>query len=199
VKSRRLGPAIGDADLDQDIGRRRFRIFDKHVKVPVVIEDAGVDQLVFRLVPAALPARFDQIVVRIGIVRIFVDTMTNAVKSRPLVKRLDEVDEAVKDEPPTFRCYDQTDNTTCQQMRSAWAPGGGQYTTMDYVDKKHVRCFALTQKYRVCGNDDFVKAEIFNGSAFAEAPKDDPRCNAWGDFLTAEYLACEAELPPSKQ
>ena len=47
---------IAYADLDQQVVRRTLSIFDKYIEVPVFIEDAGVEQLVFGLASAALPA-----------------------------------------------------------------------------------------------------------------------------------------------
>ena len=43
-----LGPAIAHADLDQDVFRRILGILHEHVEVAVVIEDAGIQQLILR-------------------------------------------------------------------------------------------------------------------------------------------------------
>ena len=48
----RLGAAVGDRDLDQDVFGRRLGVFDEHVEVAVVVEHAGVEQLVLELVAA---------------------------------------------------------------------------------------------------------------------------------------------------
>jgi hypothetical protein len=37
-----LRPAIVQVDLDQDIGRRRLRVFHEHVKIAIVIEDPSI-------------------------------------------------------------------------------------------------------------------------------------------------------------
>ena len=71
----RLGPPIATADLDQDVGRRRFRVFDEHIEITVIIEDAGIEQFVFPIVAAAPPVRFDQIAVGICVLRIFVEVL----------------------------------------------------------------------------------------------------------------------------
>jgi hypothetical protein len=35
-------PPVAQADLDQDIGRRRLRIFHEHVKITIVAEDRSI-------------------------------------------------------------------------------------------------------------------------------------------------------------
>ena len=51
----RLGAAIVDGDLDQDVLGRRLGVLDEDVEVAVLVEDAGVEQLVLEL--AAAPRR----------------------------------------------------------------------------------------------------------------------------------------------
>ena len=43
VQASGLRPAIGNADLDQDVGRRRFRVFDEHIEISVIVEDTGIE------------------------------------------------------------------------------------------------------------------------------------------------------------
>jgi hypothetical protein len=38
---------VGNADLDQQVVRRRLRVFDEHVKITVLIENLGIEQFVF--------------------------------------------------------------------------------------------------------------------------------------------------------
>ena len=78
----RLRPAVRNADLDEDVGRRGLRIFHKNIKIPIVVEDAGIDQLVFPIVAATLPACFYEIVVGIRILRIFIDTAVRLSSDR---------------------------------------------------------------------------------------------------------------------
>ena len=59
----RFGPAIADADLDQDILRSVLGVLDEHVEVAIVVEDAGIQQFIFRILTAALPIGPDQVVV----------------------------------------------------------------------------------------------------------------------------------------
>src|SRR5690349_13429407 len=49
VKRRRLGSAIGRFDANADIFRRGLRILDDNVEIAIVVEDAGVDQLVLQV------------------------------------------------------------------------------------------------------------------------------------------------------
>jgi hypothetical protein len=46
-----LGPAIVDGDADQDVVRTFLGVLEEHVEVPVVVEDARVEQLVLELLP----------------------------------------------------------------------------------------------------------------------------------------------------
>ena len=52
-----------NGDADEDVFRAFLGIFHEHVKVPVVIEDAGIEQLVFELLPRPSPVRLDQVTV----------------------------------------------------------------------------------------------------------------------------------------
>jgi len=73
VNRRCLWPAIAQTDLDQNVARCRFGVFDKHVEISVFIEDAGVNQLVFRSVAAAPPIGFDEVTIGICILRVFIE------------------------------------------------------------------------------------------------------------------------------
>ena len=75
VHGGRLRPAVPDADPDEDVLRRRLRVFDEHVEVPVVVEDAGVDQLEFGLVARAVGVRGHELVVRIRPLRVLVEVL----------------------------------------------------------------------------------------------------------------------------
>src|SRR5271170_3533382 len=70
-----LGASIADADFNQQIVGRRLRVFNKDVEVAVVVENAGVQQLVFLLVARALAIGLDQVVVRIGAMRVLVEVL----------------------------------------------------------------------------------------------------------------------------
>jgi hypothetical protein len=60
MERRRLGAAIDRFDANKDIVRRRLGVFDKNVEVAVIIEDAGIDQLVFQLVLAVSAIFLDE-------------------------------------------------------------------------------------------------------------------------------------------
>ncbi len=49
MQGSRLGPAIADADFDQEVLGRRLRVLDEDIKVAVVVEDPGVQQFVLLL------------------------------------------------------------------------------------------------------------------------------------------------------
>lgn len=51
-----------------------------------------------------------------------------------------------------------------------------------------------------CGDGKNIGGEIYNGSSWVLAPTSDPRCDHWskGGVLTAEFLVCEAALPPKQ-
>ena len=57
VKFGRLGAAIVDRDLDEDVLRRFLGVLDEHVEVAVLVEDPGIDQLVLELVLSPAPVR----------------------------------------------------------------------------------------------------------------------------------------------
>jgi hypothetical protein len=54
VNRGRFGPAVLDRDLNEDVFRRCLRILDEHIEVAVLIENAGVEQLVLELSAPAL-------------------------------------------------------------------------------------------------------------------------------------------------
>ena len=69
-------------DADEDVVRARLGVLHEHVKIPVIVEDAGIEQLVLELFPRALPVRFDQIPVRILPLRILVEILHIRVGGR---------------------------------------------------------------------------------------------------------------------
>ena len=82
VQGRRVGPAVEDADSNQHVLRRRLRIFDEDVEVAVLVEHAGVEQLVFWLVLAPAAVGCDEVVVREGRLRILVQVLHVRVRRR---------------------------------------------------------------------------------------------------------------------
>ncbi len=66
-------PPVDRGDLHEKIFRPAFGIFHEHVEVPIVIEDAGVQQFVLHLLAASPSVRLDQVVVGKRRLRIFVE------------------------------------------------------------------------------------------------------------------------------
>ena len=75
MKRGRVRPPIADADLDQDVGRPLLGIFDDDVEVAIVLEDAGIEQLVLHVLAATPTVRGDQVVVGVGLLRILVEEL----------------------------------------------------------------------------------------------------------------------------
>ena len=73
VDRRRLGAGIDDADPHQDVLGRGLRVLHVHVEPAVLVEDAGVDELVLRLVDAAAGVGLQQVLVREGGLRVPVE------------------------------------------------------------------------------------------------------------------------------
>jgi hypothetical protein len=70
-----LGPAIVDGDADQDVVRTFLGVLEEHVEVPVVVEDARVEQFVLELLPRPPPIRLHEIPVRELPLRILVEVL----------------------------------------------------------------------------------------------------------------------------
>src|SRR5271154_4467042 len=80
MQERWLRPSIADADFNQQIVRRRLRVFNKNIEVAIVVENAGVQQLVLLFVARALAVGLDQVVVRIGAMRVLVEVLHVGVR-----------------------------------------------------------------------------------------------------------------------
>ena len=77
------GPTVGNIDTDQDIVGAGFGIFDRYIKITVVVEDPGVNQLVFGLVqPRASLIFLHQFFVRKFALRVFVQCFHVRVRRR---------------------------------------------------------------------------------------------------------------------
>ena len=82
VQRRRLRTPVGDGDLDQDVFGRGLRVLHEHVEVAVVVEDAGIEQLVLEVGPAAPLVGRDDVVVGIGRLRVLVEILHVRVRRR---------------------------------------------------------------------------------------------------------------------
>jgi hypothetical protein len=69
------GPPVLRRDSNENIFRSGLRVFDKYVEVAVLVEDAGIYELVLRLTPGALPIGLNQIAVGKRSMRIFIETL----------------------------------------------------------------------------------------------------------------------------
>ena len=77
-----LRPAIRHGDLDQNVVARGLRIFDEHIEVAILVEDAGVDQFELARVAASVPILLDQLLIREGGLRILVQILHVGVRRR---------------------------------------------------------------------------------------------------------------------
>jgi hypothetical protein len=75
VDPRGLGPAVVDRDADQDVFRAFLGVLEEHVEVSVVIEHAGVDQLVLELLPRPAPVRLHEVRVRKLLLRVLEEVL----------------------------------------------------------------------------------------------------------------------------
>jgi hypothetical protein len=82
MQRRRLGAAVDRANADQDIVRASFGVFDKHVEIAVVVEDARVEQLVLRVVLAAAGVLGHQIGIGVDSLRVLVEHPHPRVRGR---------------------------------------------------------------------------------------------------------------------
>ena len=73
MKPRRRGSAIVRGDPDEYVLGIFLGVFDENVEVPVVVEDAGVQELVLKLGAAAAAVRVDQLAVGVGRLRVLVE------------------------------------------------------------------------------------------------------------------------------
>ena len=73
VQRRGVGAAVGAVDDDADVLGARLRVRQLDVEVPVVVEDAGVDEFVLGLVDTAASVLRDEVGVRKGALRVLVE------------------------------------------------------------------------------------------------------------------------------
>jgi hypothetical protein len=75
VDRRRFGTAVVHRDLDQDVLGGRFGVLHKHVEVAIVVEHAGVEELVFQLIARPPSVRLYQIQIRERVLRVLVEIL----------------------------------------------------------------------------------------------------------------------------
>ena len=79
---RRFGAAIVHGDLIEDVFGRFLGVFHEHVEVPVLVEDAGVEQFVLGFMATRVAIGRDDLVVRVGALRILVEVLHVRVRRR---------------------------------------------------------------------------------------------------------------------
>ena len=73
VQLGRFRSPVDGGDLHQDVFRTAFGVLDEDVEIAVVVEDAGVEELILHLVPIASPVRLHQVGVREGRLGVLVE------------------------------------------------------------------------------------------------------------------------------
>ncbi len=71
----RVRSPVDCRDPHEDVFRTVFGVLDEDVEVSVVIENAGIEQFVFKLVPGTAAVRLRQVGVGIGRLRILVEIL----------------------------------------------------------------------------------------------------------------------------
>jgi hypothetical protein len=82
MQRRCLGPAVADRDAHLQVLRIDLGVLDEHVEVAVLVEDAGVDQLVVRRRAIAAPILLDEVAVRERRLRVLVEHPHERVRRR---------------------------------------------------------------------------------------------------------------------
>ena len=82
VKRRRLGPAVGGRDPDQDVVGVRLRVLDGHVPVAALVEGARLEQLELGIAAPAAAVLLHQARVRIRRLRVLVQAAHVRVRRR---------------------------------------------------------------------------------------------------------------------
>ena len=80
----RFWATVVDGDLDQYVVGGSFGILHEHVEIPILIEHPRIDQFVLEFVPAPAAAGLDQVIVRKGRLRIFVEILHVRVGRRAI-------------------------------------------------------------------------------------------------------------------
>ena len=82
MKGRGLRTAVVDRDLNQQVFRGRLGVLDEDVEVTILIEHAGIDQLVLEFVAAAFAVGLDEIAVWKRRLRVLVQVLHVRVRRR---------------------------------------------------------------------------------------------------------------------
>jgi hypothetical protein len=82
MEPRRLRTAVVDGDADEDVFRCGLRVLEEHVEVAVLVEDAGIDQLVLEFLAGTAPILLHQLAIWISRLRILVQPLHIGVGRR---------------------------------------------------------------------------------------------------------------------
>src|SRR5262245_2149286 len=63
---------IPNRDLDEQIFRGSFRVFDEHIEITVIVKYAGIEKLILEVEPAAAPISCHKIIIGESRLRILV-------------------------------------------------------------------------------------------------------------------------------
>ena len=77
-----FGTAVVNGDPGQNVFGTRLRVLDKHVKVPVVVKDTRIQQLVFELFSRSTSIGFYQVAIGELLLRILVEVFHVGVRGR---------------------------------------------------------------------------------------------------------------------
>src|SRR5271156_4971497 len=77
-----LRPAIGDADLDEEVLSRVLGIFHKNIEVAIFVEDSGIQEFIFHVATIPLSVLLNQIAVGESRLRILVQVLHVGVSGR---------------------------------------------------------------------------------------------------------------------
>ena len=78
----RVRSPVDRGDAHEDVFGRALGVLDEHVEIAVVVEDAGVEELVLHLVAGAPAVRLHQVAVGIGRLRVLVEVLHVRVRRR---------------------------------------------------------------------------------------------------------------------
>src|SRR5579862_3706533 len=83
-ESLRPRPAIAQADLDKNVLRGLLSVLHENIEVAIAVEDSGVKQLIFHVAAGAQIAGGDQVIVREGVLGIFVQVLHVRMSGRAI-------------------------------------------------------------------------------------------------------------------
>ena len=77
-----IGSAIDDSQPDRHVVRRRFGVFEEHIEVATLIENAGIDEFVFLFQTRAASIFLDEVLIGKFLLRVFVEAAHEGMRGR---------------------------------------------------------------------------------------------------------------------